>query len=417
MIMSQENLEQFTRSSIRARFSEYYRRSENIVISPQSMEQREFGFLLFAEGLMVRHRSFKQAGDLRRFIENTVPSDVYYSAAYYREPEAPMDKKAWTGSDLIFDIDADHIDTDCKEEHDKWLCVQCKTSGYGRIPKNCPKCKGQKLDAETWMCHDCLERAKEEVLKLANLLNADFGLGFDQMSANFSGHRGYHLHVFSEEVRKLGSEERKEIVNYIIGTGLDTDLLDIYDSYGKLKIVGAPRPSDPGWRGRTARQIEKILSEANREELKRLGLRNDMIESIMRLRNEGHRGREPIWGAIKGAGRQTWKAIIQRATSLESVGIDTVVTTDIHRLIRLPETLNGKTGFRAVRVEMDHLQSFNPLKQALAFEGYETVHIRDAPKFTIGEKEYGPFNDVDETLPTAAAILLLCKGRAYPVAN
>lgn len=415
--MNSENIEQFTRSFVRSRFSEYYKKGENTIIQPESMERREFGFLLFAEGVMVRHRSFKQMNDLKRFIETTVPSDVYYSAAYYRDPEAPMDEKGWTGSDLIFDIDADHIDTECKEKHDKWLCVQCKTSGCGMAPKSCPKCEGQKLDVETWMCHDCLEKAKEEVLKLVNLLNADFGINFDQMRVNFSGHRGYHLHVISEEVRKIGSEERKEIVNYIMGTGLDTDLLDIYNSYGKLKIVGAPRPSDPGWRGRIARQIEKMLSEADREVLKRLGLRNDMIESLLKLRSEEPRSRGTLWGAIKGAGKYTWKMIIQKATTIESIGIDTVVTTDIHRLIRLPGTLNGKTGFRAVRVEMNHLRNFNPLKQALAFEGSEIVHIKEAPRFTIGESEYGPFNDVDETLPTAAAILLLCKDRAYPVAR
>jgi len=29
-----------------------------------------------------------------------------------------MENKGWIGADLIFDIDADHIETRCKTEHD-----------------------------------------------------------------------------------------------------------------------------------------------------------------------------------------------------------------------------------------------------------------------------------------------------------
>jgi len=120
-----ENLEQLTRSLIKSRFSEYYKKNISAVAPPRLMEQREFGFLLFTEGVMLRHRSFKQVSSLRRFIETANPSDVYYSAAYYMNPEAPMDKKGWVGSDLIFDIDADHINTECKKRHDRWSCNEC----------------------------------------------------------------------------------------------------------------------------------------------------------------------------------------------------------------------------------------------------------------------------------------------------
>ena len=413
-----ENLEQLTRSMIKSRFSEYYSKNENSVIPPRSMEQREFGFLIFAEGVMIRHRSFRNTSDLRGFIENTVPSDVYYSAAYYSDPEAPMDRKGWTGSDLIFDIDADHIETECKQTHDKWLCTECKTSGKGTAPLNCPSCGGQRFKEDTWMCRDCLEKAKQEILRLIDLLNKDFGIDPEKMEVNFSGHRGYHLHIESEEVKDLGSEERKEIVDYITGTGLEADLLGLFDVSGKLRVTGGPRPSDPSWRGRMARRIDQILLQTNEEELKSMGLKSNMIESLMRLRDEADPKKDTrSWGIIEGAGRQTWQLIIRKAASLESVAIDTVVTTDIHRLIRLPETLNGKTGLRAMRIETEELTGFSPLKQAVAFEGEMTVHIQEAPRFMIGGKEYGPFKDVEETLPAAAAVLLLCKGKAYPVAR
>jgi DNA primase small subunit len=410
-----ENLKQLTRSLIKLRFSEYYKKNEDTISPPQTMERREFGFLLFSEGQMIRHRSFTQISGLRKFIETTVPSDVYYSAAYYADPESPMDRKGWIGSDLIFDIDADHIDTECKKIHDRWVCVSCKASGHGKAPQNCPDCKGQRLREDTWMCQDCLEKAREEVLKLINVLNSDFGISLEHMKTNFSGHRGYHLHVDSEDVKSLSSEERKEMTDYITGTGLDPALLGLYDPEGRLNIAGGPTPNDPGWKGRLAKRLEYILFEANQETLKRMDLTSRTVDSIVKSRSEEPKGDRPYWRPIEGVGRHTWKLIIHKAVSLESVNIDTVVTTDTHRLIRLPETLNGKTGFRAMQVKMDELPQFNPLRRAAVFEGHETVHVEEAPRFMIGGEEYGPFNHVDVTVPTAAAILMLCKGRAHPV--
>ncbi|MEM3003873.1 MAG: hypothetical protein QXK96_01060, partial [Candidatus Bathyarchaeia archaeon] len=63
------------------------------------------------------------------------------------------------------------------------------------------------------------------------------------------------------------------------------------------------------------------------------------------------------------------------------------------------------------------LATFSPLTQAAAFEGEETVYIKEAPRFMIGSKGYGPFENVEVALPTPAALLLMCKGKAYPVAK
>ncbi|MEM4250457.1 MAG: DNA primase catalytic subunit PriS, partial [Candidatus Bathyarchaeia archaeon] len=123
---SAEDPDQLARSAVKSKFQEYYRKNSDSIFPPSSMEKREFGFLVFTEGVMIRHRSFRNVGDLRMFIQETAPSDVYYSAAYYEDPEAPMDKKGWSGSDLIFDIDADHIETPCKQTHDRWLCIGCR---------------------------------------------------------------------------------------------------------------------------------------------------------------------------------------------------------------------------------------------------------------------------------------------------
>jgi DNA primase small subunit len=93
--------------------------------------------------------------------------------------------------------------------------------------------------------------------------------------------------------------------------------------------------------------------------------------------------------------------------------VDTVVTTDIHRLIRLPGTLHGKTGFRKVQISISSIDDFDPFKSATAFKGGTTsVLVSDAPEFRLGNEKFGPFRNQKVELPTAAALLLMCKKRA-----
>jgi len=98
---------------------------------------------------------------------------------------------------------------------------------------------------------------------------------------------------------------------------------------------------------------------------------------------------------------------------LQSAKIDTVVTTDIHRLIRLTGTLHGKTGFKKVEFSVSDLDDFDPFKSAIAFKGSAvTVFVSDAPEFRIGDEIFGPYKIQKVELPTAAALLLVCKSRA-----
>ena len=45
--------------------------------------------------------------------------------------------------------------------------------------------------------------------------------------------------------------------------------------------------------------------------------------------------------------------------------IDEPVTTDVHRLIRFPGSLHGKTGLAVTRIELHDLEKFNPLDSAI----------------------------------------------------
>jgi DNA primase small subunit len=95
--------------------------------------------------------------------------------------------------------------------------------------------------------------------------------------------------------------------------------------------------------------------------------------------------------------------------------IDTVVTTDVHRLIRMPGTLNGKTGLKATIVGLDSLEEFDPFYEPIVFEGTQKVEITEAPELRLRDRTFGPYVNEKVELPLAAAVLLVAKGVASPV--
>ncbi len=78
--------------------------------------------------------------------------------------------------------------------------------------------------------------------------------------------------------------------------------------------------------------------------------------------------------------------------------------------------MHGKTGLKKVEFPLKNLDVFDPFKEAVAFkEGTVKVVVSDAPEFRLGEHLLGPYKSQTVELPTAAAILLICKGRAEVV--
>jgi len=116
-------------------FKHYY--DDVTVEIPVDLKAREFGFIFFGGEGMARHLSFEDQVKLNEFLKREVPLHAYFSSAYYKDPSAEdMDSKTWLGADLVFDIDADHIPTSCKLEHDLWLCLDCGYSSKGWCQKH-----------------------------------------------------------------------------------------------------------------------------------------------------------------------------------------------------------------------------------------------------------------------------------------
>jgi DNA primase small subunit len=402
----------FSQDFVYEKFSDFYNSSSVEIPSPVSIGQREFALFLFKERIMVRHKGFANISDLKLLLSETVPSDVYHSCAYYENPESEMDKKGWLGADLVFDIDADHIPTSCNKIHDEWTCNKCGFNGKGVTPETCPICDGQKFDTKTWPCELCLNSAKEETAKLIDMLGKDFGFSHKEMRVFFSGHRGYHVHIEDEAVKTLDAMARKEIVDYVSGIGLA-----ILDEEAKGRGFRVFDLHDFGWNKRLKLGMHDFLLEATKEDLRNVGIKGtyDAIlqnkEAILkRCLEEGR------WNIVKGISVKTWTKIAEHVKNLQSAKIDTVVTTDIHRLIRLAGTLHGKTGLKKVEFPVKNFEDFDPFKEAVAFkEGAVKVFISDAPEFRLGGDVFGPYRSQTVELPTAAAVLLICRGRAEVV--
>src|SRR3989442_578277 len=120
-----------TEQLIRRKFQEYYLSLDKEPYLPPHPEEREYGFLLFKEKFMVRHRGFKDSGALLKAIKDLAPAHVYFSTAYYQDPTASMDQKGWLGADLVLDIDAYHLYSPCRIVHDDWKSNGCAAIGNG----------------------------------------------------------------------------------------------------------------------------------------------------------------------------------------------------------------------------------------------------------------------------------------------
>jgi DNA primase catalytic subunit len=183
-------------------------------------------------------------------------------------------------------------------------------------------------------------------------------------------------------------------------------------------MVSGPDLNDRGWRGRVAKGTYDFLLTASKEELMKTGLKPQHVKLLIEhgealLKSWKQKG---PWGVVKGISPETWKKIAQYGVEKQSVKIDSVVTPDINRLIRLSNSLHGKTGLKKIEFPITDIEDFDPLKSAVAFkEGEVTVLVSEAPQFRMEDETYGPFEGQKVELPTAAALMLLCKGVAKVV--
>jgi DNA primase small subunit len=366
---------------------DYYKSSHGL--SPDKIEQREFGFGSFENRIAVRHTEFKSETNLHNYLVDTAPLHVDYSAAYYQHPAmTPMEKKGWLGSELRFDIDAgDIVKLPCRIDHGK-----------------------------EWVCDKCLEAAKEEVIKLIEkFLVPDFGFLEKEAEINFSGNRGYHIHIKRESILMLDKNAREELSNYLFGQGQSVDALFYtvpVDSRHRKQM--GPKPTDGGWGGKIARAF--IESTNSKEDLTSLGIEKTTASWIFRNMTKV---KEQIalgnWDFISIPKKEdVFSNLLNKQVINQGNRIDKGVTNDPMHLMRLPESIHGGTGLIAKKIpSLAALKIFNPMIGAIAFKSGELkVRANSKYRLVMNGQEFGPYKSEIVTLPAYAAIYLYLKGAA-----
>jgi len=379
---------------LRNRFRSYYISPE--ISFPERFPRREYAFIFFGGKQMVRHVAFKKREDILTMMRRRVPMHTYYSSAYYEKPDAPtMSEKGWMGADLIFDLDADHLP-----------------------------------GAEKMSYEGMLREVKNELKKLLSFLMDDFGFGEENLSIYFSGGRGYHCHVNHPKVRGLGSQERREIVDYITGRGLDKQSIfrervvetrNYGDRVVPVKRLEMPGTEEAGWRGRISRTIVDIIKEIREdrergvERLKEYGLSVSKAERIIDGLSDARvkrieEGLLDQSSDIRGFFLRS--AIEKSAVSLSTGKPDEPVTADIKRLIRLPGSLHGKTGLVVQSIKMDELDGFDPLRDAVVFGDTSVkLNVLKTVKIRMMGEDFS-LHPGETEVPEYLAVFMVARGMA-----
>lgn len=397
----------------RRQFEGYYASAR--VDPPPRFARREFAAFPFAEAtLMRRHASFSTADEFHRFLSREVPRHVYYSSAYYGQPDQPtMAGKDWLGADVIFDLDADHL-----------------------------------RGAEHLDYAEQLARVKDRVRELwDDFLVGDFGIDPASLTLVFSGGRGYHVHVHDPEYWPLTSPERRELVDYLQGTGFD-EREAILEERSYDRSAGADAEVDPnaprrssrprtfrrlyppttaGWRGRVTRSFlgllerwETLGAEATEAEMVKLAIPKLQARRLARqLITEGkaHQIRTNLSLDVfpKEIPAGLLETVLKQARIDVQGETDAPVTTDIHRLIRLPGSLHGGTGFRVVPLDRAQLDSFDPWTEATAPAGRHggtEVELVESFAYPFPGARTEGTRGQRVALPTPAALFLVLRGEA-----
>ncbi|NPA75826.1 MAG: DNA primase catalytic subunit PriS [Euryarchaeota archaeon] len=397
---------------LKGAFRRYY--LKETVSLPPRFTRREYGFMFFDKKYVLRHKGFKTLKEIRRFMVDNVPRHAYYSTAYYSYPDTKdMEKKGWLGADLIFDLDADHLP---------------ETEGMNYL--------------------EMMGVVKKEAHRLVkDFLMDDFGFDEESLSIAFSGGRGFHIYVRRKDIFTLGSDERREIVNYITGEGVDmVKLLESSPRESRRKggsggyVLELPPVSKGGWYRKLtvgittgAQELYNIYTQFGKEGLvaeldlylknKKLSkkLARKLLEKtpnystkIELLAFDKESKKLQVFGS--DALRDAFLLYIKEKIRIRGE-TDEPVTTDIHRLIRLIGSLHGKTGFIVRALSYNEFKDFNPANPNHILEFLVPKIFKENEVKIISKGKINlPFDvssvDGEVCVPEYAAIFAVARGMA-----
>lgn len=361
---------------LKQKFSEYYSKH---FIDLLNVENREFGFGVFKRKIANRNIAFRDSKEMNFFLQNSKPLFFSYSNAYYKYPERkPMENKILLGADLIYEFDADELGLEVLE-----------------------------IDGKQWFEKKHLDEAKKQVYKLMEFLENDFGFIKEDFSINFSGKAGYHLHIRSEKIKDLNKQARIELVDYLTGSGI------YFEKMGYDFEKGVIPKTKGEWIKRLNEFTKQLLEKSPKELSVITGIQQKKISNLLENKKEVIEGFEKgVLFKLEGKkSNEFWKKLFEYSCEKQLSPIDRQTSIDLHKIIRVPNTLHGDTGLLAKTIKIEDLEKFDPFVDSVVFDNTpQRVFIKRAPKFTLKGEEFGPFENEEVQLPLFAAIYLIGKG-------
>ncbi|HDI12633.1 MAG: DNA primase catalytic subunit PriS [Hadesarchaea archaeon] len=274
-----------------------------------SLSLREFGFDLDGTGPSHRYNQFITVEQLENFMRNRAPYSAFASVALYERPSA---REGWLKSELVLDIDA------------KDLPIRSCSCPPGKV------------------CERCIDDARKVAMEFAETLSGDLDL--HNIHFVYSG-RGFHVRVTDESVMGLEQNERGQIVEYVTGGVVPTD---ITMALGYSKV----------FRERAARTFNAL----NEERL--LGIRGLRKTVIQRLMCEKERALKAIRDgkldeifSFEGMSQKTFCSLLGFLARINSGFADGKVTIDTKRILRLPSSLHSGVSMKCTLVrDIEHFK-------------------------------------------------------------
>ena len=360
---------------LESHFGNYYLKNK---ISISNVENREFGYGVFGRKIANRNVAFSTEAEMNSFLRNQKPLFFSYSNAYYKFPDRrPMQNKELIKADIVYEFDADDL-SDVKE-----------INGY------------------EWFSKENINDTKKQIFRLIEFLEKDFAFATTGLAINFSGKAGYHLHLRNEEIQHLSKQARIELVDYLTGAGI------YFDNLGYNLDTLTCGKGKGRWKERINSGLKDFF-EKDKKEISEITLTPvSKLKNLLNSKEEMYKSldRGYLLPLSPRKSKGFWNSVLEHVMKEQMLPIDRQTSIDMNKIIRVPQTLHGTTGFIAKTVPIENLKEFDPHRDAVVF-GEEKVRlfIKKAPKFSLKGESFGPYDGEEIELPLFVAVYLLGKG-------
>lgn len=217
-----------------------------------------------------------------------------------------------------------------------------------------------------------------------DFLLADIGLEHSAINIYFSGNNGFHVHINDDACASLDPQARSDLVGYLSGKGLMLESIGVRktNTESSFSIKFPKSGLTYGWRRRIAEKLKIDMTSA-------IKLKNIVNQY---------------------GGYNAFKVELDKLAKDMGVKLDPQVTTDVHRVFRMPGTLNSKSGLS--KAKSSDLYSFDPFVDAcLLGDGNVSVRVKTPVKLKLKRNSFNISKESAE-IPAYAAVYLMCKGLA-----